>query len=55
MLFKHSSYCKLFATYARMKLKCKTIEPTGKNHSATVIFFHGSGKYSINKYVRSDR
>lgn len=54
MLFKHSPYFKLFATYANMKLKCKTIQPTGKNHSATVIFFHGSGKYNFkNIFVRS--
>lgn len=35
--------CKLFSTFAKMKLLVKTILPTGKTHSGTVIFFHGSG------------
>lgn len=28
-----------------MKLIEKVIQPTGGSHSATVIFFHGSGKF----------
>lgn len=30
-----------------MKLLVKTIQPTGKTHSGTVIFLHGSGLYEI--------
>lgn len=35
---------KLFSTFASMKLAVRTISPTGKTHSGTVIFFHGSGE-----------
>lgn len=39
--------CKLFSTFARMKLSVKTIPPSGKTHSGTIIFFHGSGEYAL--------
>lgn len=42
-----------------MKLLTKSIPPSGKTHSATVIFFHGSGKlnlflelYAKNKFTK---
>ncbi|XP_055316510.1 lysophospholipase-like protein 1 [Sitodiplosis mosellana] len=39
---------KLYSTFANMKLLVQSIQPTGKTHSGTVIFLHGSGDTGSN-------
>lgn len=43
--------CKLFNAISQMTLLIKTIPPSGRTHSGTVIFFHGSGYTNFSSII----